>query len=792
LRALSPGLTAPEGIPNITAIVSGKQRMIGETVSHYRVLGKLGRGGMGVVYEAQDLRLGRHVAIKFIPELLDDFGNAARRLQREALALSALNHPNICTVFELGEHEGKPYLVEEMLAGATFQEVIEKRHTPLSGVLDLAVQAAEGLNAAHANGLIHRDIKPPNLFLTREGRVKILDFGLAKHAPELMAAAGEDAVTMESDEDGVTSPGRILGTLNYMSPEQLRGEPATAASDIFSLGIVLHELLYGSHPFKRKSSLETASAILTEPIPSSVFPLHIASQGLSRVLEIMLSKNPHDRYPTAGALLADLKKIRTGVVERAKEDAGPRTGFATRPSIAVLPFVNMSSDAENEYFSDGLAEELISALAKLEGLRVAARTSAFRFRGKEVDIREVGRELGVQSVLEGSVRKSGSRVRISAQLLNVEDGYHLWSETYDRELQDVFAIQEEIAEAIVRQLEVRLGLKAEPTLVARRTVNVDAYNLYLQGRYFWNRRGAIDLQKAAACFRQALEKDPKFAASQVGLADCFVVLGIQGERAPGEVFPLAGVAARQALAIDPDLAEGHTSLACVEAVYEWNWRAAEERFLLAISLNRQYSTAHHWYATHVLLPLGRFAEAGTQIALARRIDPLSRAVVATVGLVAYFERNFDLAIEELRKTLEMDPHFGLAHYFLGQAYEQKGQYRDAIASLGTALQINPGSSEVMAALGHARAGAGDVTGASEILRQLSEKAQREYVSPVLISQVLLGLGRKEEAIDAIERAQQTRATDLIWLKVRPVFDDIQSEPRVAKIRTAVGLDSMLG
>jgi len=763
--------------------------MIGEKFSHYRVLNKLGRGGMGVVYEAQDLSLGRHVAIKFLSELQDDFGNAAKRLQREALTLSMLNHPNICTIYELGEHLGKPYLVQELLIGATFQDVIEKRSVQADAVLDLALQVAEGLNAAHSHGLIHRDIKPPNLFLTREGRVKILDFGLAKHLPAMMTAAGEEG--METDEDGVTTPGSILGTLNYMSPEQLRGEPATAASDIFSFGIVLHELLNGFHPFKRKSSLETASAILTEPLPASAFSIHLAGQGLSRILENMLSKDPRDRYPTAGALLADLRKLRTASANQGMRVTETRETFAARPSIAVLPFVNMSSDAENEYFSDGIAEELIGALAKLDGLRVSARTSSFRFRGKNVDIRDVGKELAVQSVLEGSVRKSGNRVRINAQLLNAEDGYHLWSETYDRELQDVFAIQEEIAEAIVSQLEVKLGLKAIPTLVPRATIDVDAYNLYLQGRYFWNRRGTADVQKAVECFRQAQKKDPKFSAPQAGLADCLVVMGIQGNRSPEEVFPAAGEAARKALALDPDLAEAQTSLACVEAVYDWNWRAAEERFLQALSLNQQYSTAHHWYATHLLLPLGRFAEARTQIALARERDPLSLAVVTTVGLVAYFERDFDRAIAEYRKALEMDSHFGLAHYFLGQAYEQRQQHRAAIGSLEKALQFNLGSSEVVAALGHAHAVAGDTARANDLLLQLREKSRREYVSPVLLSQILLGLGDKEEAVSALECALQVRATDLIWLKVRPVFDGIESESRVMRVRTAVGLDSKL-
>jgi len=740
------------------------------------------------VYEAQDLTLGRKVAIKFLPEVPERLDDAVRRLQREARTLSALNHPNICTVYELGEHQEQPYLVEELLVGATFHEVIARRKLKPEFVMELAMQIADGLKAAHAKGLVHRDIKPANLFLTEENRVKILDFGLARQTPSAISTSGEAlTIGIEPDPDQITLPGRIVGTLDYMSPEQVRGETATASSDIFSLGVVLYELLYGSHPFKKKSALETASAILTEALESSSMSREMAMSGLNAVLARMLAKDVNIRYADGGALLEELKRVCSKAPEQIFANTSTLLAQNRKPSIAVLPFVNLSADPENEYFCDGLAEELIGALAKIDDLRVAAWTSAFRFRGKDVDIRDVGKQLGVVTVLEGSLRKSGSHLRVNAKLLDAENGYHVWSERYDRELEDVFAIQEEIAGAIVGQLRVKLGLTSQKSLVRPPTQSVEAYNLYLKGRYFWNRRGPADIQKAVESFQQALLKDGRFAPALAGLADCYVVQGVQGARNPKDVFPVAREAAAKALEIDPEMAEAFASLGCVEGAFECNWAAAEQHFKKAIALNPQYGTAHQWYATHHLVPLGRFVEGREQVEMARANDPLSLAILATAGLIAYFEREPDRAIREYEKALEMDANFALAHYFLGQAYEQKGLHEQAIQSLTRAQQLSPGSSEMEAAVARARALSGDHERAEEMLKELREKARSEYVSPVLLAQVLLGLNRNEDAIAELQRAREMRATDLIWLKVRPVFDGIRGDARVAEIATAVGL-----
>lgn len=755
--------------------------MIGETISHYRILRQLGRGGMGVVFEAQDLTLGRKVAIKFLAETTERNHDAVKRLQREARTLSALNHPNICTVYELGEHRMAPYLVQELLIGKTFQDLIDQPRLPPELVLELAIQIADGLRAAHAIGLVHRDIKPANLFLTEDNRAKILDFGLARQNPLMLTGEG---LTIDSDAGQITQDGRVLGTLDYLSPEQVRGEAPTASSDIFAFGIVLYELLHGEHPFKKKSPLATASAILTDQVENGSISREMTMSVLRPVLTRMLVKNPNERYPDGGALLAELNSVRSQAHQQIGRSPQPTTARDSTPSIAVLPFANMSADPENEYFSDGLAEELIGALAKVDGLRVAARTSAFRFRGKDIDIRDVGRHLGVRTVLEGSVRKAGTQLRVSVKLLNADDGYHIWSERYDRELKDVFAIQEEIANAVVSQLRVKLGLDRPIKPVA---ANVEAYNLYLKGRYFWNRRRPVDLRSAIECFEQALKLDASFAPLWSGLADCYVMEGVQGTQGPKEVFPLARKASERALAINPGMAEAFTSLACVHAVYDWKWNLAEDHFRKALDLNPKYGTAHHWYATHLLLPQSRFKEARAHTELARQNDPLSLPILVTDGLISYFERDYARAVNEYRHALEMDFSFGLAHYFLAEVYEQQGNYDAAIESLSRALELSPDSSEVRASMARALAASGQTTRAADMLNGLMEAARKQYVSPVLMAQILLGMNQPDRAIEELQRALEMHATDLVWLGVRPIFDLVRRDPRVEAITAAMNL-----
>ena len=678
----------------------------------------------------------------------------------------------------------------EFLEGVTLEYRLRCGPPEAEFIFSLAQEIADALDAVHAEGIIHRDMKPANIFITKRGQAKLLDFGLAKvrFATTVSRTLAEASTQTGSlDEEHLTVAGAAVGTVDYMSPEQIRGEPLTASSDIFSFGIVLYEMVHGKHPFKKSSSLATASAILTDQIEDDAMSGKTTCTELKPVLARMLAKDPKARYADGGALLAELKRIPSKTPRDSVVDLSARVQNSGRPSIAVLPFVNISADAENEYFSDGLAEELIGTLARVDGLQVVARTSAFRFRGKEVDIREVGKQLGVRTVLEGSVRKSGNQLRVSVRLLGAENGYNIWSECYDRSLQDVFAIQEEIARAVVGQLRQKLGLDSGSPQVKPVTDDVESYNFHLKGRYFWNRRRPTDIRKAVECFQQGLQLDPRFAASWAGLADCYVVEGIQGTRSPNEVFPLAREAAGKALAVDPGMAEALTSLGCVQALYEWNWILAEEQFLKALELNPKYGTARHWYAAHLLIPLGRFAEARTQLGLAQQNDPLSLSILSTVGLIAYFERVFQQAVREYQQALDMDASFGLAHYFLAEVYKQQGAYEKAIQSLKRALEISPESSEMEAALACTLAASGQPVRAEEMLGALRKKAEQQYVSPVLMAQVLLGLERPELAIEELQRARGMRATDLIWLKVRPIFDVVRGDARVKEIGTAMGL-----
>jgi serine/threonine-protein kinase len=454
----------------------------------------------------------------------------------------------------------------------------------------------------------------------------------------------------------------------------------------------------------------------------------------------------------------------------------------------VLPFRNLTRDPDNEYFSDGLTEELINLLSNVSDLRVAARSSSFCFREKALDVREIGRELAVSSILEGSVQRSGNRIRITGQLVDVADGFQLWSGKYDRELSDVFALQDEIAQAVVTSLEP--ALKGKPAVTsARRKVKPDAYNLYLQGRFFWNKRTAHDLRKAIECFGNAIALDDGFAPALAGIADSHMVLAIYGAEAPEAMIPLAKESARKALEIDPKLAEAYTSLGCAEAVYDWNWESAERQFQRAIESSPRYATAHHWYATSCLLPQARFEESRRELQLARELEPLSLVIGTTWGLGLLLERRPDEAIEEFARVIAMDKNFGMAHFFLGQAYSLKGMFSQAVQELQISTELNAHSTESLAVLGWAYSQAGQSDEASKILEDLRQRSLSTYVSPVLLAQVLLGLGEKQDALDYLDQARQARAVDLVWLKVRPAFDDLRAEPRFIELCKDIGLSS---
>ena len=626
--------------------------MIGKTISHYKILEKLGEGGMGAVYKAQDTKLDRIVALKFLPKHLLCDEEAKTRFVHEAKAASALDHPNIATIYEIDEAQGECFISMSYIQGKSIKELIKEKEIKgwdMGKIINVAIQMAEGLSKAHQKGIVHRDIKSDNIMLTDEGLVKIMDFGLAKlkGAPK------------------VTRTGSTVGTVAYMSPEQAQGMEVDQRSDIFSLGVILYEMITSQLPFKGEHEAALIYSIVNENSePLTTYTSDVPDE-LARIVEKTMEKNLEMRYQHADDLCADLTKLKTklemGVTRTQATAAKPM------PSIAVLPFTDLSAAKDQDYFCDGMAEEVINALTKLESLRVVARTSAFVFKDKREDIREIGRKLNVETLLEGSVRKAGNKLRVTAQLINVSDGYHLWSEKYDRDMADIFAIQDEISLAIVDKLKVKLLRDEKTALVKRYTDNLEAYNLYLKGRYHWNKRTPEGLTKAIEYLRQVTEKDPGYALAYAGLADCYSMLEQAHVLPAKEAFPEAKKMAAKALQIDETLAEAHNSLAYVRWKYDWDWVGAEREFLRAFELNPNYATGHQWYAVY-LADMGQTDEAIKEIKKAQELDPLSLIINIASASILTCARQYDQAIEQCRKTLDMDPNFVVAHLPLGWIY----------------------------------------------------------------------------------------------------------------------------
>lgn len=736
---------------------------VGSSLGSYEIRGMLGAGGMGEVYRALDTKLQRHVALKVVPLEMAADPQVMARLQREARLLAAISHPNIATIYGIEEHGGRPLLVLELVEGESLAKRLGRGPLPWKEAVRAARQIADAMEAAHEKGIIHRDLKPSNIVLGPKGIVKILDFGLAKPRDQ---AAPDELQTIGGDSD-LTDAGTLLGTFPYMSPEQVRTEVVDHRTDIWAFGCVLYEMLAGKAAFGRETAADTISAIVSQEPDKTLLPERVPP-AVRMLLSRCLQKDRTRRLQD----LADARVMLEEALYPSLDSSERQVVFdKPEPSVAVLPFTNMSTDPDNEYFSDGLAEELIHALGKLGGIQVAARTSSFQFKNKAQDVREIGRHLGVGAVLEGSVRKAGSKVRVTVDLIDVADGYHLWTNRFDRELKDVFAIQEEIAGAIVQELEVKLTARPEEPLVKHYTEDLEAYTLYMKGRYYWEQRYSGGLERSIEFFRKAIEVDPGHALAHAGLADAYWSLGLYQIQPPKEVFPLATRSAKRALEIDDDLAEAHATLAVVRYLFEWDWAGAEDEFLRAIELNPHYSIAHGYFAM-MLATLGRQEEALTHARSAQDLDPFSDYARSLRAFTLSLLGHDDEAIAVGEEALELDPDSFLASWTLGWSYDRAGRYEDAIELYSRILELRGRVPSILALMGHALGKAGRHETARELLDELREGGSSDYVSPVFVGWIHQGLGETAAAVEEMDRAFENRCHPINFVMFGPFRDHL--------------------
>ena len=768
--------------------------MIGQSISHYKILEKLGEGGMGVVYKAQDLKLDRLVALKFLPPNITPTEAEKTRFIHEAKAASSLDHPNICTVYEIDETpDGQMFLAMAFYEGVPLSEKIKQGPVKIDEAVEMAIQAAEGLQSAHKKGITHRDIKSSNIMVTPEGQVKIMDFGLAKTTGATM----------------LTKSGATVGTVPYMSPEQARGEKVDHRTDIWSLGVVLYELISGRLPFQSPYSEAIVYSILNEePKPFSLVRSDVPSE-VESIVKKCLQKNPAERYQRVEELIVDLRRAKLVPGKEVPPQIIPRpTRFRWRNwyliggatfvivtllilflprftshdevihSIAVLPLENLSRDPEQEYFSDGMHEALIAELSKITALKVISRTSAMQYKGVKKPVPQIARELGVDGLIEGSVLREGEQVRITVQLIHGSTDKHLWAESYQRELRGILALQSEVARAIAGQIRVAVTPEEKTRLASSRAVNPEAHEAYLKGRFYWNKRTKEGLKKALELFQRAIESDPGDPLAYAGLADAYAYSANQAYLRPDEAFPKAKAAALKALEIDDQIAEGHTSLGFVKLAYDMDWSGAEREFQRAIQLNPSYSTAHSWYSTFMLTFL-RFDESIAELHRAQQLDPLSVQIAVGVGSNYNHARQYDRAILALQRVAELDPNVGTTYYELGIAYLGKGMYPEAISNLQKAVAgTSRLSGDPLAMLGYAYGLAGQKDQARKILEQLKQQAITGYVQPTAFALVCVGLGDKDQAIAWLEKAYaEERGIYLTHLKVEPPWDPLRSDPR---------------
>jgi TolB-like protein/Flp pilus assembly protein TadD/predicted Ser/Thr protein kinase len=798
--------------------------MIGQTLGHYRILEKIGAGGMGVVYRARDERLDRDVALKVLPAgaLADDA--ARRRFRKEALVLAKLAHPNIAMIFDFDTQDGVDFLAMEYVAGQSLAQKLNAGGMQEKETLALGAQVAAALEEAHEQGVVHRDLNPRNILVTAKGQAKVLDFGLAK----LLRPSGDAEATQTfAETEGVA------GTLPYMAPEQLRGEALDGRTDIYALGCVFYEMAAGRRPFTEDSAPRLTDEILHQTAVSPRAVNARVSPQFEAIILKCLEKDGEDRYQSAKELSVDLRRLATPSTV-AVAATGPRrararwrqlaigggtgaiavaallialvialvialniggvrdrllgkVGAQHIRSLAVLPLENLSRDPEQEYFADGMTEQLITDLAQISALKVISRTSVMQYKGAHKPLPQIAHELGVDAVIEGSVQRAGGRVRISAQLIDARADQHLWARSYERDLRDVLALQEELARAIANEIRVALTPQEQTRLASNRSVNSEAYQLYLLGRFYANKRTVPDTYKSIQYFEQALHKDPNFALAYAGLADGYNLLGfsVYAVLPSAEAAEKARAATRRALELDDSVAEAHTALASTLWQYDWNWEEAGKEFQRAFELNPGHAPTYHLYAIY-LYELGQLDEAMAAIRRAEQLDPVSPNIARAAGHLLAAQNQYDQAITELHRAIDLDPTHFNTHVGLGDLYVRMGRFPEAFAELEKADQMSGGNPPVRSHLARGYARGGRKREAERLLAELLPKAKPDYLA-VAIARIYMGLGKKEDAIGWLEKGVDGHDNGVTDLGVGPDWEPLRSDPRFQALLRRIGL-----